>query len=53
VSIVSYLGIVYALSFGYFLFDEWYSPVVFVGLLLVLSGVLGNIFYKEVLKAEE
>jgi drug/metabolite transporter (DMT)-like permease len=53
VSIVSYLGIVYALSFGYFLFDEWYSPVVFAGLLLVLSGVLGNIFYKEVLKAEE
>lgn len=53
VSIVSYLGIVYALLLGYFLFDEWYTPIVFVGLLLVLGGVLGNIFYKGNLKSED
>ena len=46
VSIISYLGILYALFFGFFLFDEWYTPIVFVGLLFVLAGVLGNIFYK-------
>lgn len=46
VSIVSYLGIIYALFFGYFIWDEWYSPIVFIGLLLVLSGVIGNLVYK-------
>jgi len=46
VSIVSYLGIVYALFFGYFIWGEWYQPIVFGGLLLVLIGVLGNLLYK-------
>lgn len=50
VSIVSYLGIIYALFFGFFLFGEWYTPIVFVGLFLVLSGVVGNIVYKGKLK---
>lgn len=47
VSIVSYLGIVYALFFGYFIWDEWFEPIVFAGLLLVVAGVLGNLFYKK------
>ncbi len=51
VSIVSYLGIAYALFFGFFLFDEWYTPIVFVGLLLVLAGVVGNLVYKGNLKS--
>ncbi|MDB9881610.1 DMT family transporter [Bacteroidia bacterium] len=46
VSIVSYLGIIYALFFGYFLFEEWYSLIVITGLFMVLLGVLGNLFYK-------
>jgi drug/metabolite transporter (DMT)-like permease len=46
VSIVSYLGIIYALFFGYFIFEEWYSPIVIVGLGMVLLGVVGNLFYK-------
>ena len=46
VSIISYLGIVYALFFGYFLFDEWYTAISLGGLLLVLVGVVGNILYK-------
>lgn len=50
VSIVSYLGIIYALFFGFFFFEEWYTPIVFVGLFLVLSGVVGNLVYKGNLK---
>lgn len=46
VSIVSYLGIIYALFFGYYLFDEWYSSIVILGLGLVLLGVVGNLIYK-------
>ena len=46
VSIVSYLGIVYALFFGYYIWDEWYSSIVILGLGLVLLGVVGNLFYK-------
>ena len=46
VSIVSYMGIVYALFFGYVIWDEWYTPIVFAGLLLVLIGVIGNLRYK-------
>ncbi|MEN8697259.1 MAG: DMT family transporter [Bacteroidia bacterium] len=47
VSIISYLGVVYALFFGYFLFDEWYSYIVILGLGMVLIGVLANVLYKR------
>lgn len=46
VSIISYLGIVYALVFGLILFDEWYTPIVFAGIMLVVAGVIGNLLYK-------
>jgi drug/metabolite transporter (DMT)-like permease len=46
VSVISYLGIIYALFFGYYLFDEWYEPIVLVGLFMVVIGVVGNIIYK-------
>ncbi len=51
VSIVSYLGIVYALFFGYIIWNEWYTPIVFVGLFLVLVGVIGNLVYKGNLRS--
>ena len=41
---ISYVGIVYALSFGYFLFDESFDWKVLLGMLLVLMGVILNIF---------
>lgn len=47
VSIISYLGVIYALFFGYFLFDEWYSYIVILGLGMVLIGVLANVLYKR------
>ena len=47
VSVISYLGVVYALVFGYYLFDEWYEPIVVAGLLLVVAGVVGNLLTKN------
>lgn len=46
VSIISYTGIVYALSFGYFLFDEWYDWKALLGVVLVVIGVVSNILYR-------
>ncbi|MCW5907048.1 MAG: DMT family transporter [Chitinophagales bacterium] len=45
VSILNYLGVVYALLFGYMFFDEHYEPVALVGIALVLCGVVLNYFY--------
>lgn len=45
VSILNYLGVVYALLFGYMFFNEHYEPVALIGIALVLSGVLLNYFY--------
>ena len=41
----TYLGILIALGFGYFLFDEHYGAVAICGMFLVISGVLLNYFY--------
>lgn len=47
ISGLNYLGIVYALIFGYFFFGESYHWVVLVGIFLVLTGVLLNFFIKK------
>ena len=47
VSIVSYLGIVYAMAFGYFIFNEWYNWQASLGVLLVVSGVILNVWFKK------
>ncbi|WP_194974666.1 DMT family transporter [Aquiflexum lacus] len=44
VASLSYVGIIYALGFGFFIFGETYSLVVFFGMALVLMGVILNIF---------
>ncbi len=44
---ISYVGIVYALLFGYFLFDESFNWKVLLGMLLVLFGVILNIFQNK------
>ena len=46
VSGLNYLGILYALFFGYFFFDETYNWIVLLGIFLVLTGVLLNFFLK-------
>lgn len=47
VASLKYVGIVYALLFGYFLFGETYSLAAHLGMLVVLVGVILNIWYKH------
>ena len=56
VAIFQYLGMVYALLLGYFLFDESFSVLSFTGMMLLVGGVvlsvLYGIFEKRKLKAQ-
>lgn len=47
VASLKYVGIVYALLFGYFLFGETYSLAAHIGMMVVLVGVILNIWYKH------
>lgn len=47
VSSMSYLGMIFGLIFGYFLFGETYGIWAAVGIFLVLLGVLLNVFVRE------
>ena len=47
ISILSYLGVAYSLVIGFFGFDEWYSFKAILGLLLVMLGVVLNVFFKR------
>lgn len=47
VSILTYIGIIYSLAFGFFLFDESYNLVTYLGMALVLSGVILNVMWKK------
>lgn len=41
-----YLGIIYALSFGYVFFDEQFGAMAYVGMIITLIGVILNVWYK-------
>jgi drug/metabolite transporter (DMT)-like permease len=43
VASLSYIGIIYALAFGFFIFDETFELMAYIGMGLVLSGVFLNI----------
>ncbi len=45
VAIFQYLGMVYALLLGYFLFDESFSLLSFTGMMLLLGGVVLSVLY--------
>ena len=47
VSILSYISIIYSLSFGYFIFNETYDWIIYVGMALVLLGVILNVLWKK------
>ena len=47
VSILSYIGIIYSIAFGFFIFDETYNLVTYGGMALVLSGVILNVMWKR------
>jgi drug/metabolite transporter (DMT)-like permease len=42
-----YLGIIYALIFGYFVFDEHFNLMVYSGMAITILGVILNIWYKH------
>jgi drug/metabolite transporter (DMT)-like permease len=48
VASLRYLGIVYALIFGYIFFDEQFNWLVIGGMALTIAGVVLNIFYKHI-----
>ncbi len=44
---LKYIGIVYALALGYFFFGETFSLEAHAGMIVVLAGVILNIWYKH------
>ena len=48
VASLRYLGIIYALIFGYFFFDEKFGAMVYFGMAFTILGVVLNIWYKHV-----
>ena len=47
VSVISYIGILFALCYGFIFFDEHYTVIAYVGMLMVLLGVILNLWYKS------
>lgn len=47
ISSIQYLGIVFAVLFGFLLFDETYTVKSFTGILIVLLGVVLNVGFKN------
>jgi drug/metabolite transporter (DMT)-like permease len=45
VSIVNYTGLVYAITIGWLIFGEVLSLETFLGMMLVVTGVLGSVIY--------
>jgi drug/metabolite transporter (DMT)-like permease len=45
VSIVNYTGLIYAITIGWIVFGEIQSPATFVGMLLVVCGVVASVLY--------
>lgn len=46
VASIKYIGIFFALGFGYLFFDESFNIMTYVGMALVMVGVLANLIYK-------
>lgn len=53
ISSIQYIGIVFALGFGYFLFDESYDFSSALGIMIILIGVILNVWYKNKLEKIE
>ncbi|WP_281350337.1 DMT family transporter [Fulvivirga lutimaris] len=47
VSSLQYIGIIYALGFGFVLFDELFNVMSYVGMAIMLIGVFANVWYKN------
>ena len=47
VASLKYVGVVYALTFGYFIFGETYPAAAYAGMMIVIVGVIFNVWYKK------
>lgn len=52
VASLNYLGVIYALIFGYFLFNETFNWMSFIAIAIILLGVVLNIFDNKIRKKE-
>ena len=52
VSIVNYTGIIYAIIMGYIFFGEGFNLLTYLGMALVLAGVILNVMWKKSSKKE-
>lgn len=50
---INFIGIIYALGFGFFLFDETFNVLTYLGMAAVMMGVVLNVIYKNKLKKDE
>jgi drug/metabolite transporter (DMT)-like permease len=53
ISSIQYIGIVFALGFGYFLFDESYNFRSGLGIIIIILGVILNVWYKNKIEKVE
>lgn len=44
---LNFIGIIYALGFGYILFEETFNLLTYLGMTLVMVGVVLNVVYKQ------
>ncbi len=47
ISILNYVGLIYSLIFGYVIFDERFDLLAYLGMALVLLGVILNVWHKH------
>lgn len=47
VSIINYTGIIYSLTFGWIFFDESYNLMTYLGMGLVIAGMVANVMLKK------
>jgi drug/metabolite transporter (DMT)-like permease len=47
VSVISYIGILFALAYGFLFFNEHYKFTAYLGMALVMVGVVLNLWYKS------
>ena len=53
ISSIQYLGMIFALGFGYFLFDETYNFKSGLGIMIIILAVVLNVLYKNKLEKVE
>ncbi|MEM8966571.1 MAG: DMT family transporter [Bacteroidota bacterium] len=49
---LNYLSIIYALLFGFFFFGETFNVLTYLGMVLVITGVVLNVWYKQKKQAQ-